>query len=140
MFTGNPESVLFKTKEGDEDGQPPADDGAGAKMEVDSLADSEDLEEERIFVHRYKNIGNKRVPPEQFKEIDRLAYVVRAIEHDCSVIPCGAFKLTPTHELRYDENFEGLNAGELENTTSWQHFRPPQDEEMKKRISKLFVG
>jgi hypothetical protein len=52
MFTGNPESVLFKTKEGDEDGQPPADDGAGAKMEVDSLADSEDLEEERIFLPR----------------------------------------------------------------------------------------
>ena len=80
------------------------------------------------------------MPPEQFKEIDRLAYVVRAIEHDCSVIPCGAFKLTPTHELRYDENFEGLNAGELENIASWQHFRPPQDEEMKKRISKFFAG
>lgn len=45
----------------------------------------------------------------KMKEIDRLAYIVRAIENDCSAIPIGALKMLPTHELRYNNNFESLN-------------------------------
>lgn len=69
---------------------------------------------------------NKKVPPKNFTELDRLAYVVRAIDHDCSLVPVyihiyiyvflfdvilynayklGAFKLTPIHELRYNDTF-----------------------------------
>lgn len=44
-----------------------------------------------------------------FTELDRLAYVVRSIENDCSLIPVGAFRLTATHELRYNDTFEGLH-------------------------------
>jgi len=123
MFTGNPENVLFKTKEG-EDGEAPADDGQAAKQEVDSLADSEDLEEQR----------NKKVAPDQFKEIDRLAFVVRAIENDCAVVPCTAHKLTPTHELRVDDNFKGLCHEGVGEMFCYQHFRPPQDPKKKEDI------
>jgi len=124
LFTGNAESVLFNKKEGggEEGDAPPPEEPP--KTEVDSLADTEDLEEER----------NRRVPPDIFKEIDRLAYVVRAIENDCSVTPIGAFKLTPTHELRYDDNFEGLGITEVDKMQNWQHFRNPQDETVMKTI------
>jgi radial spoke head protein 9 len=50
-----------------------------------------------------------KVPPKNFTELDRLAYVVRSIENDCSVLPVGAVKLTPTHELRYNDSFRGLS-------------------------------
>jgi len=121
-FTGNPETILYNKKADGEEGEnAPAEE---AKQEVDSLADSEDLEEAK----------NRRVPPDVFKEIDRLAYVVRAIENDCSIVPCGAFKLTPTHELRYDDNFEGLAPNEIDKMACWQHFRPPQNSEVQKRI------
>ena len=44
-----------------------------------------------------------------FTELDRLAYVVRSIDNDCALAPVGAFKLTPTHELRYNDAFNGLS-------------------------------
>ena len=37
-----------------------------------------------------------------FREVDRLAYVVRAIEIECAAVPVGSFKLHPSHELHYD--------------------------------------
>jgi len=53
------------------------------------------------------------VPPKNFTELDRLAFVVRAIENDCNLAPVGAFKLTPTHELRYNDSFKGLPLTEV---------------------------
>lgn len=44
-----------------------------------------------------KILKKKKVPPKNFTELDRLAYVVRVIENDCAVTPVGAFRLTPTH-------------------------------------------
>lgn len=35
-----------------------------------------------------------KAPPVSFLEVDRLSYVVRAIEVDCQVVPVGAFRLT----------------------------------------------
>jgi hypothetical protein len=34
------------------------------------------------------------VPPKELVELDRLNYVVLAIENDCSCAPVGAFKMT----------------------------------------------
>lgn len=121
-FTGNPDLALYTVqKEDDAQENVPAPD-----KQNDSLADSEDLEEEK----------NKKPVPDKFTELDRLAYVVRAIENDCAVIPCGAFKLTPTHELRYDDNFRGLARHESNNLQCWQHFRQPQNEKVKENIMK----
>ena len=50
-----------------------------------------------------------KIPPKNFTELDRLAYVVRAIDVDCQIVPVGAFKLSPEHELHYNYNFKGLN-------------------------------
>jgi len=43
-----------------------------------------------------------------FTEIMRLAFVVRAIDQECAAVPIGAFKLSPLHELRRNDDFEGL--------------------------------
>lgn len=69
--------------------------------------------------------------PEKFTELDRLAFVIRAIENDCAVIPIGAVKLTPAHELRIDHSFRGLTAEQANNLSNWQHFREPQNDEKK---------
>jgi len=56
--------------------------------------------------------------PKNFSEIGRLAYVVRAIEIECATLPVGALKLTPSHEMRYNDNFKGLSkddASDLKN-------------------------
>ena len=48
FFTGNPENVLYKVNaEGDGDAPPPEEQ---TKQEVDSLADSEDLAEESMYI------------------------------------------------------------------------------------------
>ena len=59
--------------------------------------DSEELNEKK-----------NRPPPKNFTELDRLAYVVRAIETECQIVPVGAYKLTVEHELDYNESFKGL--------------------------------
>lgn len=74
------------------------------------------------------------LPGERLTELDRLAFVVENIEQQCHLIPKGAFKLTPTNELRYDETFVGLSlqtAGDLEN---YLHFREPADKESREKI------
>jgi len=38
-------------------------------------------------------------------ELDRLATVVFAIENDTHVVPVGAFKMTPAHQVRRNESF-----------------------------------
>jgi len=52
-------------------------------------------------------------------ELDRLSYTVRTIENDCAVVPIGAFKLTPTSEIRYNETFKGLSIDQLSNIASY---------------------
>ena len=78
-----------------------------------------------------------KVPPKNFYELDRLAYVVRAIETECQVVPIGAYKLTPNHELRLNEAFVGLNLAEAADIGNYQHFRNPISEDKKAFICKI---
>ena len=59
-------------------------------------------------------------------ELDRLVYVVFAIENDCAVCPVGAFKLTPQHQVRRNEAFKGLEGEEYLQASNYQHFRNVQ--------------
>ena len=38
-----------------------------------------------------------KVPPKELTEIDRVNYVVNAIENDCQIVPVGAFKINSLH-------------------------------------------
>ncbi len=75
-----------------------------------------------------------KVPVKNYTELDRLAYVVRAIENDCSLAPVGAFKLTPLHELRYNDSFFGLSVEEAAKLSNYQHFRNVQSQEKQEFI------
>ena len=47
------------------------------------------------------------IPLKDFRELHRLAYVVRRIEEDTHVVPEGAFKLTPIREVHTNYEFTG---------------------------------
>lgn len=52
------------------------------------------------------------VKAKNFTELDRLSIVVHLVDHDCQVVPLGAFKMIPTHELIRDPTFRGLKIAE----------------------------
>lgn len=58
---------------------------------------------EKILVKQNNNLSKN------ITELDRLSFVVRQIENDCSSVPVGAFKITPTNEIRYNDHFQGLS-------------------------------
>lgn len=95
-FEGNPESNIFKA----EAPQNPA---------PTEPLDSDDEQ--------------PKPPPKDFNEIDRLTYVVHAIEVDCQVVPVGAFKLTQNHEMNYNSSFPGLTVEQANSLDHYQHFR-----------------
>jgi len=59
-------------------------DANASKVKHDNLSDLS--EEEEI-----------KIPPKDLTELDRLAFIVFAIENDCCIAPVGAFKMTPLH-------------------------------------------
>lgn len=71
-----------------------------------------------------------------FVELDRLVYVVLAIENDCSICPAGAFKLTPQHQVRRNEAFKGLSSDEYLDLANYLHFRNVQTAQYKEELDK----
>jgi len=63
-----------------------------------------------------------------------VAYTVLAIESECSIAPVGAFKMTPTHEVRKNEAFTGLTKDNAFLLRSYQHFRNVLDEKKLKEL------
>ena len=109
-----PEPVVEEKKEGE-----PVEGEEGQKVEaVESLEDTIEI----VPV----------VIPKNFKELDRLAYVVTAIENDTHVVPQGAFKLLPKHEVRRNVAFKGLAKEEQRDLSKYLHFRNVQS--MGKKI------
>lgn len=119
-FKGQHDDILIPVPEGD--GDAPADDikqdvdDDGQPKEIDPLA----ITDEDIEIKK---------PPKPFTELDRLAYVVRSIDQECASLPVGALKLTPTHQLRYNETFKGLSMTEAVKLQNYQHFKPAATEE-----------
>lgn len=56
-------------------------------------------------------------------ELDRLAYIVNAVERECQTVPVGAMKMTPLHEVRRNEGFKGLRGAAAWSLSSYAHFR-----------------
>lgn len=77
------------------------------------------------------NAPKPEPPKENFTEKLKLSYIVRNIDTDTSIIPKGAMKLIPEHELRVNKTFKGLKAHELRAKSSYLHFRPIIQEEKK---------
>ena len=119
-FTGEPSRKLKQPTEGEEEPAeaPPEEneDEDGEKKELDS-----DVSEQEEV----------RVPPKELVELDRLKYVVLAVENDCQIAPVGAFKMTSQHQVRRNEAFKGLDQKDSLNLSNYLHFRNVQTEEKK---------
>eukprot|EP01022_Parablepharisma_sp_SALTPOND_P005591 TRINITY_DN1229_c0_g1_i1.p3 TRINITY_DN1229_c0_g1~~TRINITY_DN1229_c0_g1_i1.p3 ORF type:complete len:759 (-),score=89.09 TRINITY_DN1229_c0_g1_i1:9478-11754(-) len=128
MFFGDPEKVLIEVKPPEEDaGNPDAganEEDLEAKAEAKKEALEESVEEKPVLI------------PKNFTELDRLSYVVAAIENDTHVVPLGAFKLFPNHELHRNPHFKGIAKTGLKSKEKYQHFRNVQDIEKKALLDK----
>jgi radial spoke head protein 9 len=76
-----------------------------------------------------------KIKKKNMTETDRLSFVVRAIDRDCSVVPVGGFKMLPINELRRNDLFEGLNSEDLDKKEKYVHFRPVENQEKKDKIA-----
>lgn len=90
MFSGDHKQILIQLNQ--------------EESEVDVRANLDSDDEEIL-----------KVKPKAFTELDRLAFVVHSIENDCAVVPVGAYKITPTHELRRNEGFKGIPLADIAN-------------------------
>ena len=107
LFFGEPEKILIEVK---------APEGAPGSSEPDPAAppaggDAKPADEKKENLDESVEIKPKIVP-KNFTELDRLAYVITAIESETHVVPEGAFKMLPAHEIRRNESYKGsiLNA------------------------------
>lgn len=122
FFLGVPDRKLI-VKEGEEEAQEPppeeAEEEEGDKKEEESdVSEAEEV----------------KVPPKELTEIDRVNYVVNAIETDCQIAPVGAYKMTAQHQVRRNEAFKGLSSTQSLNASSYLHFRNVLDEAKKKQL------
>ena len=76
-----------------------------------------------------------KIKKKNMTETDRLSFVVRAIDRDCSVVPVGGFKMMPINELRRNDLFEGINSDDLDKKEKYAHFRPVENQEKKDKIA-----
>lgn len=112
MLTGNPKLIHRKVEpEKSAEAQDQEEQQKKVVKEVDPLASSEEEDPNALIV------------PVDLKEIDRVHYIVRAIENDCHVVPQGAYKLTTVHEIARNEAFKGLPLSEAFNLSHYSHFR-----------------
>lgn len=114
MLTGNPKLIHRKVEPEKSAAEGQEEEAVAQKKpakEIDPLASSEEEDPNALIV------------PVDLKEIDRVHYIVRAIENDCQVVPQGAFKLTTAHEVARNEAFKGLQLDEAFQLSSYSHFR-----------------
>ena len=128
-FIGEPDKVLLKIKQKSEDTE---DQGA-------ELPDEEPVQVESGVGEEEVDIGEKKKKNRVKKktsitELERLSFVVRAIENECAIVPVGAVKIMPNHQLRYNVNFRGCSLANALKIENWMHYRPPQSDEKKKSI------
>jgi radial spoke head protein 9 len=91
---------------------------------------------ENFNPNNFDDIYRQSQVKKNFTEADRLAYVVRNIEFECSIVPEGAYKMLPIGEIRVNDNFRGLNEDKLEAFRSYLHFRPPITEDKNDLIKR----
>jgi radial spoke head protein 9 len=125
LFVGDPRKVIVNVEnkgEGDEEEAPvddPVEEDGEEGAPVKKL-DSDVSEDEEI-----------KIPPKNLSEIDRLVYIVKAVENDCFIVPIGAFRMTPVHQVRRNEAFKGLKDTESDVLSNYMHFRNAQTDEKK---------
>lgn len=129
QFSGNPQTALFEVTETiveevqiEQVEAAIQEENAAPKPDLDADVEPEPIEEIPEPVRIEKRVTQNQVV---CKEVDRLGFVVRAIEFECACFPKGALKMSITHQLRYNEAFRGLSATDAVKAQNWTHFRQP---------------
>lgn len=122
FFVGEPNRKLKKDPEDGEEAAAVEDNDEDADADGKSL--NSDVSEEQEI----------KVAVRELIELDRLFYVVLAIENDCQIVPVGAYKMTSQHQVRRNEAFKGLSAAESLDVNKYLHFRNVQDAAKKKAL------
>jgi radial spoke head protein 9 len=97
----------------------------------------EESESNATEVEEGEDVFKPKLRLKNLTESDRLSYVIRSIDFDCSVVPQGAFKMLPVNELRRNDNFLGkryfnnlgLSSYDLHHLSRFMHFRMPQEKD-----------
>jgi radial spoke head protein 9 len=79
----------------------------------------------------------KNLPGKNFSELERLSLIVNTVDYQCGLVPVGALKLTPTHEILLNVNFKGLSLSQSLSVENYQHFRLPLSEQKREFIGKI---
>ena len=67
------------------------------------------------------------VRPVRVTELQRLAYTVKLIDQETSIVPAGAYILTETGAVIPDSTFRGLSYTDSLTKSAYLHFRPATD-------------
>lgn len=67
------------------------------------------IEEDDQQLSENEEVFKPKINKKNFTESDRLAFLIRSVDFDCSIVPEGAFKMLPINELRRNDNFIGKN-------------------------------
>ena len=79
------------------------------------------------------------VRAKNFTELDRLSIVVHLIDQDCQVVPLGAYRMIPTHELIRNPDFRGLSIPDAKKLSNYAHLRAPHNADKQMLIGKVWV-
>lgn len=66
-------------------------------------------------------------PVERFRELHRLSYVVRKIDHDCALVPGSALIVDAAKKVVFNPYYNGLSYQTLSEQRAYYHFRRPQN-------------
>ena len=121
-FTGDPAKVHVAVEKKVET----EEEKAAKEAKLAARTELDDTEEED---------PNAQIVINDLTELDRLLYHVQAIDFDCSIVPKGAMKLTPTHEVHRNEAFKGLPRERITSLEGYSHFRVIQDQEKRELLN-----
>jgi len=79
----------------------------------------------------------KKVKERKLLEIERLAFIVQSIDHDCSLVPQGLYVLQPTGDIAVNQAFKGLSALSCRKLESYCVFRGAERPHTLARIRKM---
>ena len=158
-FEGEPNKELFQVTEvtiipakakvlelpKEEGGEEEEEETIGEVVEENSAANADPLNDE-AEPQEGEDLENLEKPVEEFEperreekeltclEIDRLAFIVRAIEWDCAIIPRGSFRYSLDHKFQYDPVFQGLTLETAVDRSQWLHFRDSTNEDISAKL------
>jgi len=122
LFKGEPNLILIEVAKPAEEA--PVEEAPKTEKEKDPLASTEEEDPMANFV------------PRNLTELDRLQFVVYAIENECHIVPKGSFRLTDQHEVRRNNAFRGLSIDQACQLENYSHFRAVQDHVKQANLEK----